>query len=253
MKSKLAWLPNLLTMMNLCCGFIAILYAIQDPKSPQVVGIALVLIFSAWIFDFFDGALARLLGVSCAFGKELDSLADLVSCGVAPAVLVYLVYHQQEVPSTMLMAAAAGFFACCAAGRLARYNANDTGKKRRYFTGVPVEIGAMFAATVIMSNDSLNEWVALGMILTAGILMISTLRFPDAKHIILEAPIMTRIIGVIVIVVGIRWIAWSFLIPISYVLYGLYLNIFPYHRHLLDGPPVPEELEEDEESVHPAV
>ena len=160
MKSKLAWLPNLLTMMNLCCGFIAILYAIQDPKSPQVVGIALVLIFSAWIFDFFDGALARLLGVSCAFGKELDSLADLVSCGVAPAVLVYLVYHQQEVPSTMLMAAAAGFFACCAAGRLARYNANDTGKKRRYFTGVPVEIGAR-RLTELELLEKLNVTTAL--------------------------------------------------------------------------------------------
>ena len=98
-KLKIYFLPNLFTAANLFCGFVALTKIVQANLTPDAVGMvnygpiehALLFILLACIFDLFDGRVARMAGVESPFGREFDSLADLVSFGVAPAFLVHRV------------------------------------------------------------------------------------------------------------------------------------------------------------------
>ena len=99
------YIPNFITSLNLISGFIAIIYA-----SSGELMTASWLILAAMIFDFLDGFSARLLKAYSGIGKELDSLADIVSFGVAPAVILfYLIRHSFQ--DTLIVAAASGFYA----------------------------------------------------------------------------------------------------------------------------------------------
>ena len=132
-------IPNMLTLLGLCAGLTAIRFSLTGQWEAAVAAILL-----ASLLDTLDGGMARLLGVGSSFGAELDSLADLVSFGVAPAVMVYA--------WTMNDAGSVGWaltlmFCVCGALRLARFNtAPDTGDRPpwayRYFTGVPTPAGA---------------------------------------------------------------------------------------------------------------
>ena len=94
-KLKIYWLPNTFTAANLFCGFVALTYIVEANLAPNASGVvnyapiklALIFILLACIFDLFDGRVARMAGVESPFGREFDSLADVISFGVAPAVL----------------------------------------------------------------------------------------------------------------------------------------------------------------------
>lgn len=127
-------LPNFLTCCNLVCGCLGIISLWQRPDLP-----AAYFVWAACIFDFFDGFAARILKTSSPIGKELDSLADMVSFGVLPSLLVFLMIGTNPFP---WLPYAAIFMAVCSALRLAIFNVDET--QSDSFRGVPTPANALF-------------------------------------------------------------------------------------------------------------
>jgi CDP-diacylglycerol--serine O-phosphatidyltransferase len=217
-RFRRSWVPNLVTSGNLFCGFLAVIAAV-DGNSLQ----AAILICLAASFDTLDGRTARALGVSGEFGKELDSLADVVSFGVAPALLIYQISLHQ-VP--FIGVTAAGIFVCCGAGRLARYNLISSSDKR-FFVGMPIPMAGMTAASLAVYTGSLNPFIATFIVSMTGLLMISTLRFPAMDQLAFNAPIPIRIMFTIIFVLSLsRPGQFLFVLPLVYITYGLLANLF---------------------------
>ena len=152
------YIPNFITSLNLASGFIAIIYA-----STGELMTASWLILAAMIFDFLDGFSARLLKAYSGIGKELDSLADIVSFGVAPAVILFYLIRPSF--QNAFLAAATGFWIqvaaaalfitvlmpVCAALRLAKFNTDETQTKS--FKGLPTPANAIAVITVIAAAE----------------------------------------------------------------------------------------------------
>lgn len=130
-------IPNTITCLNLLSGALAIIYALLPEGD---IGFSVWLIMLAAVFDFFDGLVARVLGVSSPIGKDLDSLADVVSFGLAPAVLMFAVLKGEGF--SIVASAPVLLIAAFAALRLAHFN-NDT-RQTTSFIGLPVPSGALF-------------------------------------------------------------------------------------------------------------
>ena len=160
MKKQFSILPNLLTAGNLVCGFLAIILAVNDAlRLARYDDFLRPFVFSSWlilaaiIFDLLDGFVARLTKTDSQFGMELDSLADLTSFGIAPAVILYLSVLRYHGNIGVLIAA---IFAVCAALRLARFNTMSKPDMKN-FTGLPTPAAAgVLASYVIFSHW--GEW-----------------------------------------------------------------------------------------------
>lgn len=160
--------PNLFTLTNLFLGFLSLTYTLGERYT-----LAAVTILISAFLDRMDGSLARRLGVSSEFGKELDSLADLVSFGIAPAFLAYasVLDHSLGVWGLAL----AIFFACCGAIRLARFNILSL---KGYYLGVPITIAGGLMAIFVLVSSHFSFWLlAVFMLLLSG-LMVSKIRVP---------------------------------------------------------------------------
>ncbi|MFH1438985.1 MAG: CDP-diacylglycerol--serine O-phosphatidyltransferase [Candidatus Woesearchaeota archaeon] len=131
-------IADFLTLANAICGLLAIIFAIYG-----VFNLAAVLILFAAVFDFFDGKVARFSKKSNDLGKQLDSLADVVSFGVAPAVIGYML----GIKSWYGIAALA-FYLACGVLRLARFNITDS-KLVKGFEGVPITAGGLIIAILV--------------------------------------------------------------------------------------------------------
>jgi CDP-diacylglycerol--serine O-phosphatidyltransferase len=172
-------LPSLFTMGNMFCGYACIVYAMRNELETAAPFIGF-----AYVLDVLDGRIARLTGGESEFGLQFDSLADLVSFGVAPAVLSF----QWGLQPLGRLGWAAGFmFVACAAMRLARFNIQSGGDKR-YFVGMPSPAAAAIpASTVFLFPDGLYDYraalPALAMVLVPAVLMVSTIRFRSFKTI----------------------------------------------------------------------
>ncbi len=182
---KIYVLPNLFTSGNLFCGVAAMAFTLE---SKYVLAAAIIL--AGLIFDFWDGVVARLQKTTGRFGTEYDSLADLVTFGVAPMLIVYRL-HVVEGGGTLRTGLGVAFlYLVCTALRLARYNVQTYGPKKREYSGLPTPGTAGFLASLVIA---LNRYGGLG---TAGavqplqthllilvpiplaFLMVSTLRYP---------------------------------------------------------------------------
>ena len=177
-------LPSLFTMGNMFCGYSCIVHAMRGSyeSAAPFIGIAIVL-------DMLDGRIARLTGTASDFGVELDSLADAISFGVAPAILAYA-WGLSELGRLGSMA---GFlFVSAAALRLARFNIQSAaGGDRRYFVGMPSPAAAgVIASTVYVYPFPLQDYRAslavLAVVLVPALLMVSTIRFRSFKTIDLK-------------------------------------------------------------------
>jgi CDP-diacylglycerol--serine O-phosphatidyltransferase len=178
-------LPSLFTMGNLFCGYACVVYAMRGEfeTAAPFIGFAIVL-------DMLDGRIARLTGTASAFGVEFDSLADVISFGMAPAVLSF----QWGLSPLGRLGWAAGFlFVTAAAMRLARFNI-QTGAAvdKRYFVGMPSPAAAAIpAATVYAYPAGLYDYrealPALAMVLVPAVLMVSTIRFRSFKNLDLQS------------------------------------------------------------------
>lgn len=161
------WIPNILTIINLFAGLVAILMAFNGKWV-----IAGALILGAALFDSLDGRVARRLNVTSEFGRELDSLADLVSFGVAPATIAYLLTFNQLGWGGYLLAA---LFPVCGALRLARFNIMNV---RGYFVGLPITVAGPVLAGVVMLGSFLPISVQAIALLALSALMVSTVKVP---------------------------------------------------------------------------
>ena len=172
-------LPSLLTMGNMFCGYACVVYAMRGEYATAApfIGFAVVL-------DMLDGRIARLTNTTSEFGVEFDSMADIISFGIAPAILSFAWGLQ----SLGRLGWAAGFmFVACAAMRLARFNIQSaSGGDKRYFVGMPSPAAAAVpAATVFAYPWGLDDYraalPALAMVIVPAILMVNTIRFRSFK------------------------------------------------------------------------
>ena len=198
-KLKIYFLPNLLTAGNLFCGFVALTKIVDaDPNSLEYFGqikLALAFILLACIFDLFDGRVARMAGVESPFGREFDSLADLVSFGVAPAFLVQRVVLADVFPYEYRQISwfIASIYLLCGAFRLARFNclaAMPNSDANKDFLGFPIPSAAGLVSSLTLliihfneKEKNLGNWnfVIAGVLVFLSAMMVSTVRYPSFK------------------------------------------------------------------------
>ena len=203
-KLKIYFLPNLLTAGNLFCGFVALTKIVgPDPSSDNFaqIKLALAFILLACIFDLFDGRVARMGGVESPFGREFDSLADLVSFGVAPAFLVQRVvladvFGEYQQISWLI----ASIYLLCGAFRLARFNclsAMPSSGANKDFLGFPIPSAAGLVASLTLLIIHFNEkekslghlnYLIAAVLIFLSAMMVSTVRYPSFKSLGLRSP-----------------------------------------------------------------
>ncbi|MBS3907610.1 MAG: CDP-diacylglycerol--serine O-phosphatidyltransferase [Syntrophaceae bacterium] len=180
MRKGVYILPNLFTTGNLFCGFWAIISVFQEKFYYAAVAILL-----ASVFDMLDGKVARLSGATSKFGVQYDSLADLISFGVAPALLAFSWALR---PYGRFGWLAAFLFVVCGALRLARFNVMSASGETKYFKGLPIPAAATMIALTILLYLRLIEtaWVKdiviLVMIYVLAFLMVSNIRYFSFKE-----------------------------------------------------------------------
>ncbi len=200
-------LPNLLTLGNLCCGCIALVCILQAPDfttlyngqnyivtAPEPLAWGGFWILVAAVFDFLDGLAARFLKAHSPMGRDLDSLADLVSFGVAPGMILYQMLKISLISqSGAINSSVAGLFPallvpCCCAFRLARFNQGGAGKD--YFSGIPAPAAGLLIASLpfILLRDNFhlsqvlgNCWILYAIIAVDCFFMVSRLPLLSLK------------------------------------------------------------------------
>jgi CDP-diacylglycerol--serine O-phosphatidyltransferase len=177
-------LPSMFTMGSMFCGYACIVYAMRGEfaTAAPFIGFAIVV-------DMLDGRIARMTGTTSAFGVEFDSLADIISFGVAPAILAFAWGLQ---PLGRLGWAAGFLFVAAAAVRLARFNIQAGSTDKRYFVGMPSPAAAGIpAATVFAYPGGFQAYgealPVLAMVIVPALLMVSTVRFRSFKNLDLQA------------------------------------------------------------------
>ena len=192
MRRSMFVLPSSITMASVFCGFSSVVMSINAAgATPERFFLwAAGLLVLAGIFDGLDGRVARATNTATDFGVQLDSLADVISFGMAPAILAYrYAFFQLGIHDSHLRAAgwAACFvFTACGALRLARFNVQVGAVDSRYFVGLPIPAGAACVASVIIWHPTPPSTLALAYSFAAGLflvglLMVSTIRFSSFK------------------------------------------------------------------------
>jgi CDP-diacylglycerol--serine O-phosphatidyltransferase len=183
-RRALATLPSLFTLANMMCGFGAILVSIRGEYT-----LAAVLVGLSVVFDITDGAVARLVGAVTPFGLQFDSLADLVSFGLAPALLAFTLFSEGRDAFDPLGWIACFLWVACAAIRLARFNTTiDPTADKRYFVGMPSPGAAgVVLASVFAFGDQMQGrdrlWVLL-VVAVPALLMVSRIRFRSFRSLV---------------------------------------------------------------------
>ncbi|MBT9135707.1 MAG: hypothetical protein DDT34_00767 [Firmicutes bacterium] len=218
------FLPSAFTLGNLYLGILAIVLVISGEHWRYASFVIIVGMF----FDGLDGRLARMLDVSSSFGKELDSLADVITFGVAPAVL--LIYLR---PESALYHVAAVVFAFCGAIRLARFN-TQLSLLKGHFTGLPIPAAGGLAATATLYFYQVPWGLLPAVYFGLAALMVSRVPYPDFKGVRLpqsQVVLALTIVGTVIVL----WFARSFVfVPlVLYALFGL-----GWHRALWRRLPV---------------
>lgn len=195
-------LPNLFTTAALFAGFYAIVAAMNNRFEAAAVAV-----FVAMLLDGIDGRIARLTNTQTDFGAEYDSLADMVSFGLAPALVMY----QWALSDLGKLGWLAAFiYTACAALRLARFNTQVGIADKRYFQGLPSPSAAAIVAGMVWSGEEVFELagktveeVAFVLTIVAGLLMVSNIRYHSFKGINFKerVPFVAILIAVLVIVV----------------------------------------------------
>lgn len=214
-------LPNLMTTIALFAGFYAVIAGMQGHFKAGAIAI-----FVAMIFDGLDGRVARMTNSSSAFGAEYDSLSDMVSFGLAPALLLYQWALQDFDKLGWIVAFV---YTVAAALRLARFNTQVGVADKRYFQGLPSPAAAALLAGMVWMVESngldtgLEAIVALILTLFTGIMMVSNVRYSSFKELNLKGkvPFLTLLIVVsVLVIITIKPSIFLFLIFISYAISG---------------------------------
>jgi len=216
-------LPSLFTAGNMAAGYYAITQSIQGSAADEsYFDRAALALGIAVLFDGLDGIIARMTNTASDFGKELDSLADVITFGVAPSLLAYIwgfrMLPELEHPQLRGQLIHIGIFVCfifliCGASRLARFNISINPQPRnpgrpgkKYFVGMPIPAGAGVISSVIhfqRGSPIDNPWIALvwiGLLLFTSFLMVSNWRFWSAKEITVGARHPFQLVAVIAVI-----------------------------------------------------
>lgn len=261
-KLKIYFLPNLLTAGNLFCGFVALTKIVEaDIPSGDYSQIryALGFILLACIFDLFDGRVARMGGCESPFGREFDSLADLVSFGVAPAFLVHrVVLHEVFVGHPERGWFIASIYLLCGAFRLARFNclatmAGTGGGKE--FLGFPIPSAAGLVASLTLLIIKLDEnertlgrtkWLLVVVLVFLSAMMVSTVKYPTFKSLGLRSTSTFTKIIFASLFFGLILVLWQtilyYVLPAFFTLYLVYGFVRPYISRKMR-----HEIEEEED------
>jgi CDP-diacylglycerol--serine O-phosphatidyltransferase len=267
-------LPSLFTIGNIFCGFYAVINSLKayqsfaDPIiSTPLFDHAALAIGIAYLLDGLDGRIARLTGATSEFGVELDSIADVISFGIAPAVLAYTWGYGNLAGYEQLAWGVSFFFLICGALRLARFNVLARAPRfetpgttpkldKRYFVGLPIPAAAGLVAAFVYfnphqlpgANGSTRNWILMVVVLTLAILMVSTFRYasfkelgPRSKQPFLIIPAMAALVFSIYFYS--RWML--LLMAIVYVAHGPVLKIWGLLNRTRPVAPEPTPLSED--------
>jgi CDP-diacylglycerol--serine O-phosphatidyltransferase len=253
-KLKIYFLPNLLTAGNLFCGFVALTQIVEANLAPDAAGhvnwhpikFALAAILLACIFDLFDGRVARMGGHESPFGREFDSLADLISFGVAPAFLVHRVVLRQALPDEYAELGwfIASVYLICGAFRLARFNclsAMNLPGAGKDFLGFPIPSAAGLVASLTLFIIKLNEkekdlghwgWLLPAVLLFLSAMMVSEVRYPSFKSLGLRSSTTFLKVVVAALFVGclliLREKILYYVLPLFFTGYLLYGFVRPH-------------------------
>lgn len=220
-------LPSLFTIGNLFLGIVSIILVFNGEAD-----LAAIMVIVAMLLDGLDGRVARALNVQSDFGKELDSLSDVISFGVAPAFVVYAVafqdYHSATAWTVMAWVATS-IFPTCGALRLARFNVT-TGTPG-YFIGLPIPAAGGVLATMALFHNELSAPVLMLGELLLAYLMVSNIRYPSFKRLRLPraAVWITPIIVAIAVILAVLFpgvLSKLLFVPlVLYALLGLKKNV----------------------------
>lgn len=224
-------LPNLFTVGAMFAGFCAIVAAMKSRYEAAAIAI-----FIAFIMDGLDGRIARLLHAQSEFGAQLDSLSDMISFGISPALVVY--------SWSLVIMGKSGWLAtfiyvACTALRLARFNVQAKKIDQSYFQGLPTPPAAAFIASVVWvcnGYDLVGETIALPMtivVMLLGLLKVSTIRYRSFKNINLHNRVpFVVILGIVLILALIAFDPPDILLILSffYVISGPIETLCSLHR-----------------------
>ncbi|SDO40714.1 CDP-diacylglycerol---serine O-phosphatidyltransferase [Nakamurella panacisegetis] len=225
------FLPNAITVLALCAGLTSVAFALDHHWFPAIVAIGI-----AAILDSLDGPAARLLNSTSRIGAELDSLSDLVSFGVAPALVVY-VWRFNDGNSISFGWAFCLMFAVCMALRLARFNSlldDDTPKPyaKGFFTGIPAPGGGLLAMAPLLLAIRLgdhhwfsSQWVVAGWLVVVGSLAVSRLPTISPKSVRVPTGLIVPLLVLLVAAVALEFYEPQLVMAIGL---GLYLLHLPY-------------------------
>ena len=212
-------LPNLFTASSIFVGVISI---VEASKGHFVLSAWLVLL--ALVFDGLDGRVARMTNTTSQFGVEFDSLADIISFGIAPAMLLYFFVGHEFGRFGILVSA---LYVIFGAIRLARFNISTAKTDPNVFIGLPIPTAAVFLSmwVLLFNKYTLQEYSIILLFLALGvaILMVSNFRYPSFKKVQLDKPMVFKTMIILVIVTSLLYLfsAEGFaLIILAYTLYG---------------------------------
>ncbi|MDB6121754.1 MAG: CDP-diacylglycerol/serine O-phosphatidyltransferase [Pedosphaera sp.] len=262
-KLKIYFLPNLLTAGNLTCGFVALTKIVEADINTDAglkqIQLALAYILLACIFDLFDGRVARMGGRESPFGREFDSLADLISFGAAPAFLVHRIVLKDFLPQHPQIGwFIASIYLICGAFRLARFNCLATmagGGGGKEFLGFPIPSAAGLVASITYfmiwweRNEFATSWwkyLLPVLMLFLSWMMVSEVKYPTFKSLDLRSTrSFTKTLWAILLlgaIVILKEKILTFLLPLLFTGYLIYGFIRPHISRKMR-----EEIEEEEE------
>lgn len=265
-EPRIPVLPTLMTAGNILCGFVAILQIFDGRHlaENQHYHYAIVFILLACLFDALDGRVARMGGTESPFGRELDSLADIVSFGVAPALLVHdIVLKEIDTPKGLGWLISCVYLVC-GAMRLARFNCLATADVKcssKSFRGcpIPAAAGVISSLTLLIiwldSNEKeIGNWkyALAGLMALLSYLMVSSLEYPSFKAVNWRTKrsfhwVLVTIFAIVFTVMNWHWM--PSVIFVSYLLYGL---VRPWvsrkWRQEIEIEPEPMDLDPEEET-----
>lgn len=232
-------LPNLVTLASIFCGFQAIRVVATDNPTTEDFHRAAILLMFAMLFDLLDGRIARMTRTQSAFGLQLDSLADVISFGIAPSILVYK-WSLFNLPGGAFIAF---LFTACGAIRLARFNVLSSGasgapvKPGKYTTGLPIPPAAGILISLLLADHAVGGAigdkkysVAVAVVLfVSSLFMVSNIKFRSFKD--LKFNWGTAIL--VLFAIGSSWLVWIYSKPqlvlvwllSFYILIGLFETV----------------------------
>ena len=221
-------IPNLFTIGNLFLGIIAIMLAFHDNYS-----LAALMVIIAMLCDGLDGRVARALNAQSEFGKELDSLSDVISFGVAPAFIMYVTALSDVTPQALTWVVTA-IFPICGALRLARFNVIEG--TPGYFTGLPIPAAGGVICTLALFGDDISAPFLIIAMLLVSYLMVSTVRYPNFKKVGISKKALW--LAPVVVVLAVAIALWKpeetpkliFIPLVLYAVLGLKKNVKMFRR-----------------------